>query len=156
MGHAVHVISITIYPLAAEDAAKLYAALPSLADEDPTLGYRIELEPERAILAGTSEGHLETALDRLIRAFGVQASVGGLEIAYRETITKAVEHDYTHKRRYGSGGEFARVKIRLEPLPRGSGFAFANAADSKLPSEYAAVVGPALHTAARLEQIPIS
>ncbi len=148
-GNAVHVISITIYPKTAEDATKLQAALPRLADGDPALAYRIDSEPERAILAGTGEGHLETAVDRLIRGFGVQMTVRGLEIAYRETITRTVEHDYTHKRRSGSGGEFARVKLRLEPLPRGSGFVFANAADGALPSDYATAVGEALQVAVR-------
>jgi translation elongation factor EF-G len=67
MGSAVHVISITIHPKTPEDAAKLRASLLRLAHEDPTLDYRLDSEPERAILAGTSEIHLETAIDRLIR-----------------------------------------------------------------------------------------
>ncbi len=150
MGDTIHVISVAIYPLPAEDAAaKLRAALSRLADEDPTLGYRIELEPERAILAGTSEEHLEAALDRLIRVFGVYASVRDFKVAYRETITKTVEYDYTHKKQTGGTGQFARVKIRFEPLPRGSGIVFANAADSALPSDYATAVGAAVREAAR-------
>ncbi len=149
MEQVVHVIAITIYPRTAGDAAKLRAALPRLAEDDPTPAYRIDSDTERAILAGTSEIHLETAIDRLSRGFGVQVSLRGLEIAYRETITKTVEYDYTHKRVSESGGEFARVKIRFEPLPRGSGFAFVNAADSRLPSAYAAAVGEALRAAAR-------
>jgi elongation factor G len=153
MGNAIHVISITVYPKTAEDATKLQAALLRLADEDPTLGYRVDSEPERAILAGISEGRLETVIDRLIRGFDVQVSVGDQRIAYRETITKTVEQDYTHKKSYGPRGEFARVKIRLEPLPQGRGFVFANAAGSRLPSEYAAVIGPALDAAARLGDI---
>jgi len=153
MVDAVHVISITVYPKTAEDASKLQAALPRLADEDLTLGYRIDSEPERAILAGTSEGHLETAVDRLTRGCGVQMSARDLEIAFRETITRTVEYDYKHKKHYGPKGEFARVKIHLEPLPRGSGFVFANAAGSGLPSEYTAVIGPALHAAAHLGDV---
>ena len=150
MEHPVQVIAITIDPKTAEDAAKLRAALPRLAEEDPTLGYRIDSDTERARLAGTSETHLETAIDRLMRGFGVQVSLRGLEIAYRETITKTVEYDYIHKRVSESGGEFARVKIRFEPLPRGSFFAFVNAvSDDLLPSDYAAAVAEALRTAAR-------
>src|SRR5262249_46225531 len=130
-----------IHPKTAEDAAKLRVALPRLADEDPTLGYRIDAEPERAILSGTSEGHLETAVDRLIRDCGAQVSVRGVEIAYRETITKTVEYDYTHAKQSGGAGQFARVKIRFEPLPRGSGFAFVIGADSWFPGDYATAAG---------------
>ena len=126
MEQPVHVIGITIYPKTAEDAAKLRAALPRLVEEDPTLAYRIDPDPERARLVGTSETHLEIAIDRLIRGFGVQVSVREFEIAYRETITKTVEYDYTHRKQTGGAGQFARVKIRFEPLPRGSGFEFAN------------------------------
>jgi elongation factor G len=77
-------------------------------------------------------------------------SVGDLRIAYRETITKTAEYDYTHKKQAGGAGEFARVKIRFEPLPRGSGFAFVNAvSDGRVPSDYATAVGEALREAAR-------
>jgi elongation factor G len=113
------------------------------------LAYRFDSEPERAILAGTSETHLETVVDRLIRESGVQVSARGLAIAYRETITRTVEYDYTHKKQTGGGGQFARVNIRFEPLSRGSGFVFANATDGALPSDYAAAVGEAVRAAAR-------
>lgn len=150
MGTAVHVISVTIHPKTDEDAAKLRAALPRLAQEDPTLGYRIDSEPERTILAGTSEGHLETAVDRLIRGFGVQLGLGHLEIAFRETITKTVEYDYTHKKQSGGAGEFARVKVRLEPLPRGSGFVFENEViGGSVPRDYAEAVGEGAREGAR-------
>src|SRR4030095_3712625 len=91
-------IGITIYPKTAEDAAKLGAALPRLVEEDPTLAYRIDPDSEGARFVGTSETHLELAIDRLIQGFGVQVSVRKFEIAYRETITKTVEHDYAHKK----------------------------------------------------------
>ncbi len=150
MVHVVHVIAITIYPKTAEDVAKLQAALSRLAEDDPTLAYCIDSDTERARVVGTSETHLEMAIDRLIRGFGVQVSLRGLEIAYRETITKTVEYDYTHKKIAGSGGEFARVKIRFEPLPCGSGVAFVNAvSDDLLPSEYAAAVAEAASIATR-------
>jgi elongation factor G len=125
MGNAVHVISITIYPRTKADAAKLWATLSRLADEDPTLAYHLDSEPERAILGGTSEGHLEMAIDRLIR-------------------------DYTHKKQTGGAGEFARVKIRFEPLPRGSGFVFGYAvSDGAVPSDYAPAVGEGVRETAR-------
>jgi elongation factor G len=145
-----HVISIAVHPRTAADSARLRTALPRLVDEDPTLAYRIDPESEKAILAGTSEIHLETAIDRLIRGFDAQVSVGDPRIAYRETITKTVEYDYTHKKQTAGGGQFARVKIRFEPLPRGSGFAFVNAVtDGGVPSDYATAVGEALREAAR-------
>jgi elongation factor G len=149
MEDIVHVIGVTVHPKTAEDAAKLRAALPRLADEDSTIVYRIDPDPERARLVGTSETHLEMTIDRLMRAFAVQVSLGNLEISYRETIMRTVEYEYTHKKITDSGGEFARVKIRFEPLPRGNGLAFVNAADNRLPSEYAAAVGEGLRTAAR-------
>jgi elongation factor G len=145
----IHVIAITVYPKTAADAAGLHAALPRLAEEDATLAYRIDSDTEGARLNGTSETHLEMAIDRLIQGFGVQVRIRDFEIAYRETITKTVEYDYTHKKQTGGAGQFARVKIRFEPLPRLSGFVFASAADSGLPDAYVAAVAEAIRTAAR-------
>jgi len=149
MRDTVHVIGITVRADTAEDAAGLRAALPRLADEDATVAYHIHSDDAAATLAGTSEGHLEMALDRLIRGFGLQLTVSHPEIAFRETITRTVDYEYAHKRISQSGGEFARVKIRFEPLSHGSPFVFVNAPGSRLPSDYAAAVGEALHAAAR-------
>jgi elongation factor G len=143
-----HVISIAIHPRTAADSAGLWAALPRLVDEDPTLAYRVDPDSEKAILTGASEIHLETAVDRLIRGFDVQVSVGDLRIAFRETITRTVEHDYTHKKQTGGAGQFARVKIRFEPLPRGSGFKFENEViGGSVPREFVPGVEKGLRSA---------
>jgi elongation factor G len=145
----VHVIGITVYPETAEDLATLLAAMPHLADGD-ALAYRTVAGTGEVVLKGASEIHLDTAIDRLIREFGVPLTLGKKWIAYCETITKTVEQDHIHKKMTGSAGEFARVKVRFEPLPRGSGFQFVNAvAADRLPGEFAAAVGETLRDLAR-------
>src|SRR5262249_36568854 len=85
-------------------------------------------------LKGTSEAHLEGAIDRLSGELGIRVNLGPPQVAFRETITRIVEYDYTHKKGTGSTGEFARVKIRFEPQPRASGFVFADTA-AVLPAD---------------------
>ena len=79
------------------------------------------------MIKGMGELHLEIIVDRMKREFKVDANVGAPQVAYRETITRNSEVDYTHKKQTGGAGQFARVKLRFEPLPPGSGFVFENA-----------------------------
>ena len=89
------------------------------------------------MIKGMGELHLEIIVDRMKREFKVEAKVGAPQVAYRETITRTVEQDYTHKKQTGGSGQFARVKIRFEPLPAGSGFLFENdVVGGSVPREY--------------------
>jgi elongation factor G len=131
------VIEVAVEPKTKGDQEKMSVALARLADEDPS--FRVATDPEsgQTVIKGMGELHLEIIVDRMRREFKVEANVGAPQVAYRETITKAVEHDYTHKKQTGGAGQYARVKIRFEPLPPGSGFQFENAVvGGAVPREY--------------------
>lgn len=97
-------------------------ALNRLAMEDPSFRVSSDNESGQTIIKGMGELHLEIIVDRLKREFKVDANVGAPQVAYRETISQPYEIDYTHKKQSGGSGQFARVKIRFEPLEPGSGF----------------------------------
>jgi elongation factor G len=120
------VIEIAIEPKSKADQEKMGVALNKLAQEDPS--FRVSSDPEsgQTILKGMGELHLEIKVDILKRTYKVEASVGAPQVAYRETITRAAEIDYTHKKQTGGSGQFARVKIAFEPGEAGSGFSFEN------------------------------
>ena len=148
MEPAVHVIEIALTPAIPDDAIGLPAALARLREEDPTLAYRADPESQAFVLKATSEAHLEDAIDRLLRDFGIRMTLGAPQVAFRETITKTVEYDYTHKKQTGAAGQFARVKIRFEPTARGSGFEFENAVvGGSMPREFVPGVEKGLRSA---------
>jgi elongation factor G len=131
------VIEVAVEPKSKADQEKMGVALNRLAQEDPS--FRVNSDPEsgQTIIKGMGELHLEILVDRMKREFKVEANVGAPQVAYRESITKKVEHDYTHKKQTGGSGQFARVKIRFEPLEPGSGFVFENAVvGGSVPREY--------------------
>src|SRR5207245_533741 len=116
---------------------KMGQALARLATEDPSFRVAVDHESGQTIIKGMGELHLEIIVDRMRREFKVDANVGAPQVAYRETITRTSEVDYTHKKQTGGAGQFARVKLRFEPLPPGSGFAFENAVvGGTVPKEY--------------------
>ena len=117
------VIEVAVEPKTKADQDKMAAALTRLAAEDPS--FRIASDPEsgQTIIKGMGELHLEIIIDRMRREFKVGADVGPPQVAYRETISRIREVDYIHKKQTGGAGQFARVKIRFEPLAPGSGFA---------------------------------
>ena len=144
----VHVLELAIRARSLANAMALKAALAGLQDEDPTFGYRSAGEPAAYVLLGTGEAQLEFVVDRLRREFGPDLELGQPAVAFRETITRAVEYDYTHKKQTGGAGEFARVKIRFEPLAPGSGFQFENAViGGSVPTEYVPGVEKGLRSA---------
>ena len=111
------VIEVAIEPKTKADQEKLGLAIQKLAEEDPT--FRTELNPEtgQTVIKGMGELHLDILVDRMKREFRVEANVGKPQVAYRETIRKAVErHDYTHKKQTGGSGQFAKIQFALEPL----------------------------------------
>src|SRR5205807_6339774 len=111
------VIHVAIEPKTKSDQEKLGVAIQRLAEEDPTFQVRTDEETGQTIIAGMGELHLEVLVDRMKREFKVEANVGKPQVAYRETIRKAVERvDYTHKKQTGGSGQFAKVQIALEPL----------------------------------------
>jgi elongation factor G len=120
------VISIAVEPKTKSDHDKLGASLHKLALEDPSFRIRTDEETGQTIISGMGELHLEIIIDRLFREHKVEANVGKPQVAYRETITRAVDQDYRHVKQTGGKGQFAVVKIHLEPGEKGSGFVFEN------------------------------
>ncbi len=120
------VIEVAVEPKTKSDQEKMGMALNRLAQEDPSFRVSSDAESGQTIIKGMGELHLEIIVDRMKREFKVEANVGAPQVAYRETISRKVEQDYTHKKQTGGSGQFARVKIRFEPLPAGSGFEFEN------------------------------
>ena len=119
------VIQLAIEPKTKADQEKLGIAIQKLVQEDPTLRVSTDPDTGQTILAGMGELHLEIIVDRMQREFKVGANVGKPQVAYRETIRKISEYDYTHKKQTGGSGQYARVKLRVEPDP-GKGFEFEN------------------------------
>jgi elongation factor G len=131
------VIEVAVEPKSKGDQEKMGMALSRLAQEDPS--FRVSTDPEsgQTVIKGMGELHLEIIVDRMKREFKVEANVGAPQVAYRETITKIIEQDYTHKKQTGGAGQFARVKIRFEPMPAGTGFEFENGViGGAVPKEY--------------------
>jgi elongation factor G len=131
------VIEIAVEPKTKADQEKMGQALARLATEDPSFRVAVDHESGQTIIKGMGELHLEIIVDRMKREFKVEANVGAPQVAYRETISRAADVDYTHKKQTGGSGQFARVKIRFEPLPPGSGYQFENdVVGGNVPKEY--------------------
>jgi elongation factor G len=132
------VIHVAVEPKTKADQDKLAKALTALASEDPTFTVRTDEETGQTIIAGMGELHLEVLVDRMMREFKVDASVGKPQVAYRETITGTVEKDtYTHKKQTGGSGQFAEVTINMEPNDPGSGYEFVDKiTGGRIPKEY--------------------
>jgi len=131
------VIEIAIEPKSKADQEKLGVALQKLASEDPSFSVSTDLESGQTILKGMGELHLDIKVDILRRTYKVEANVGAPQVAYRESLGKKVEIDYTHKKQTGGTGQFARVKIIFEPGEPGSGYQFESAiVGGAVPKEY--------------------
>jgi elongation factor G len=131
------VIEVAVEPKTKGDQEKMGMALARLATEDPS--FRVTSDPEsgQTIIKGMGELHLEIIVDRMKREFKVEANVGAPQVAYRETISKVYEHDYTHKKQSGGSGQFAAVTIRYEPMVAGAGYEFDNeVVGGTVPKEY--------------------
>ncbi|MBF0169175.1 MAG: elongation factor G [Alphaproteobacteria bacterium] len=131
------VIEVAVEPKSKADQEKMGMALARLAQEDPSFRVSSDNESGQTVIKGMGELHLEIIVDRMKREFKVEANVGAPQVAYRETISKVYDCDYTHKKQSGGSGQFARVKIRFEPLPPGSGYQFeAKVVGGTVPKEY--------------------
>ncbi|MFQ5617742.1 MAG: elongation factor G [Rhodospirillales bacterium] len=118
------VIEVAVEPKTKADQEKMGVALARLAAEDPSFRISLDTESGQTVIKGMGELHLEILIDRMRREFKVEANVGPPQVAYRETISRVNDVDYIHKKQTGGAGQFARVKIRFEPLPSGSGYQF--------------------------------
>ncbi|MED5264608.1 MAG: elongation factor G, partial [Actinomycetota bacterium] len=131
------VIDVAVEPKSKADQEKLSKALMALSQEDPTFRVHTDQETAQTILSGMGELHLEVLVDRMLREFNVDASVGKPQVAYRETITKEVTTTYTHKKQTGGSGQFAEVEIDVRPAKAGEGYTFDdNISGGRIPKEY--------------------
>ena len=131
------VIEVAVEPKTKVDHEKMGQALARLAQEDPSFRVNTDEESGQTIIKGMGELHLEILVDRMKREFKVEANVGAPQVAYRETISKSYDVDYTHKKQSGGAGQFARVKMIFEPGEPGSGYEFVNKIKGgNIPSEY--------------------
>ncbi|MEW6634525.1 MAG: elongation factor G, partial [Pseudomonadota bacterium] len=131
------VIQIAIEPKTKNDQEKMGLALHRLAAEDPSFRVKTDEESGQTIIAGMGELHLDIIVDRMRREFKVEANVGAPQVAYRETITRKHEQDYTHKKQTGGTGQFARVKIVFEPNTESEEFVFeSKIVGGAVPKEY--------------------
>jgi elongation factor G len=131
------VIEVAVEPKTKADQEKMGNALQRLAQEDPSFRVTVDQESGQTVIKGMGELHLEIHDDRITREFKVEANVGAPQVAYRETITKTAEIDYTHKKQTGGTGQFARVKLVFSPQEAGAGFSFENKViGGAVPKEY--------------------
>ena len=145
------VIHVAVEPKTKVDQDKLGKALYALSDEDPTFRVRTDEETGQTVISGMGELHLEVLVDRMLREFNVDATVGKPQVAYRETITKPVEHVvYRHVKQTGGSGQFAHVVIDLEPTGPGGGYEFVDKiSGGKIPQEYIPAVDQGIQAVAR-------
>ncbi len=142
------VIEVAVEPKSKADQERMSLALNRLAAEDPSFRVSVDHESGQTVIKGMGELHLEIIVDRMKREFKVEANVGAPQVAYRETLTKLTEIDYTHKKQSGGAGQFARVKIIFEPLEPGSGFVFdPKIVGGSIPREFIPAVGKGIESA---------
>ena len=135
------VISVAVEPKTKQDMDKLSKALQSLSQEDPTFRVSIDPETNQTVIAGMGELHLEILIDRMLREFKVEANIGAPQVAYRETIRKAVTAEGKFVRQSGGKGQYGHVVVEIEPGEEGTGFEFiSKIVGGSIPKEF---IGPA-------------
>jgi len=131
------VIEIAVEPKTKADQEKMGLALARLAAEDPSFQVETDLESGQTIMKGMGELHLDILVDRMKREFKVEANIGAPQVAYRETVSREAEIDYTHKKQTGGTGQFARVKLVITPTEPGEGYSFeSRIVGGAVPKEY--------------------
>jgi elongation factor G len=142
------VIEIAIEPKSKPDQEKLGVALAKMVAEDPSFTVFTDQESGQTIMRGMGELHLDIKVDILKRTYKVEANIGAPQVAYRESLSRPTDIDYTHKKQTGGTGQFARVKIKFEPGEPGSGFVFASTVvGGSVPKEYVPGVQKGLESA---------
>ncbi|WP_299411302.1 elongation factor G [Acaryochloris sp. IP29b_bin.148] len=135
------VISVAVEPRTKQDMDKLSKALQSLSQEDPTFRVSVDPETNQTVIAGMGELHLEILIDRMLREFKVEANIGAPQVAYRETIRKAVTAEGKFVRQSGGKGQYGHVVVEIEPAEEGTGFEFiSKIVGGSVPKEF---IGPA-------------
>jgi elongation factor G len=141
-------MEIAVEPKSRADEEKLRIALAALAAEDPTFTFHTDRESGQTIMDGMGETHLDIKIDTLRRTYNVDANIGAPQVAYRETLGRKAEIDYTHKKQTGGSGQFARIKVVFEPGEPGSGFAFeSKVVGGSVPKEFIPGVEKGLESA---------
>ncbi len=143
------VIHVAVEPKTKADQDKMSKALFSLAEEDPTFQVRTDEDTAQTVISGMGELHLEVLVDRMLREFKVDATVGKPQVAYRETITRTIEDStYTHKKQSGGSGQYAEVTITLENTGPGGGYEFVDKiSGGRIPKEYIPSVDAGIQSA---------
>ncbi|WP_419849626.1 elongation factor G [Candidatus Poriferisocius sp.] len=143
------VIQVAVEPRTKADQDKLGKAMSALAEEDPTFQVRTDEETAQTLIAGMGELHLEVLVERMLREFNVDASVGKPQVAYRETISAPVgKFTYTHKKQTGGSGQYAEITFDLEPNDPGKGYEFASqVSGGRIPKEYIPAVDSGMQDA---------
>jgi elongation factor G len=137
MEELVYPLEVALEPKSKTDAEAMNVALQRLVQDDPMLGVSIDQESGQTILKGMGELQLDTKIEILRRTYGIDVNVGAPQVAYRETLSRPVTIDYTHKKQTGAAGQFARVKVEFAPLPPGSGYVFENdVVGGSIPKEF--------------------
>jgi elongation factor G len=140
--------SLAIYPKTKADMDKMGTSLARIAEEDPSLRVHRDTDTNETIISGLGESHIEVAAERMKRKFGVEVALVTPKVPYRETITVSKQSEYIHKKQTGGHGQYARVAIELEPMPRGSGFEFVNKiVGGAVPKQYIPAVEKGVHEA---------
>ena len=143
------VIQVAVEPRTKGDQEKMSVGLARLAAEDPSFRVEVDGESGQTIISGMGELHLEIIVDRLKREFSVDAGVGAPQVAYRETVGRGAEVDYTHRKQTGGSGQYARIKLRIAPLDAGSGVEFeSTVTGGNVPREYIPAVEKGVRNAA--------
>ncbi len=141
---------LAVYPKTKADLDKLGTALSRIAEEDPSLRVHRDHDTNETILSGLGESHIEVTAERMKRKFGVDVELVTPKVPYKETVTSARQADYIHKKQTGGHGQYARVAIEIEPLPRGAGFEFVNKiVGGAVPRNYIPAVEKGVHEAMR-------
>ena len=143
------VIQVAVEPRTKADQDKLGRAMSALAEEDPTFQVRTDEETAQTLIAGMGELHLEVLVERMLREFNVDASVGKPQVAYRETISVPVnKYTHTHKKQTGGSGQYAEITFNLEPNTPGKGYEFASeVTGGRIPREYIPAVDSGMQDA---------
>jgi elongation factor G len=140
--------SLAVYPKTKADLDKLGTSLSRIADEDPSLRIHRDHDTHETILSGLGESHIEVTAERMKRKFGVEVELMTPKVPYKETIRTHCQAEFIHKKQTGGHGQYARVAIALEPLPKGSGFEFVNkVVGGSVPKHYIPAVEKGVHEA---------